>query len=154
DADAPFGLPYRPNPFTAQIVLAHADGEEVIDVAPIEHRYGGNIFSGEKRMQLLVTPAVSVSTSPEIAILPSGSIATASNGAGRSEKSAKPRAAAARDVRVTIVNDSPSPAETSVKLELPPGWTASPPQQSVALGRPDESQTVRFEIRPSSNAGT
>ena len=30
-----------------------------------------------------------------------------------------------------VVNDAPGPADSVVKLELPPGWTASPAEQPV-----------------------
>ena len=36
----------------------------------MQYRYEGNIFSGEKRSELLVVPAFSVRVSPEIAIVP------------------------------------------------------------------------------------
>jgi LmbE family N-acetylglucosaminyl deacetylase len=132
DADAPFGLPYRPTPFTAEIAFSFPDGEEVIDTLPVQYRYEGNIFSGEKRMNVLVAPAASVRSSPEIAIIP----ATQS---------------VAREVRVTVVNDTPAAADTVVALEVPQGWTASPQRQPVKLGREDEAQTVRFEVKPAAN---
>ena len=70
DADAPFGLPFRPTPFYLQVTLAFPGGDEVIHGLPVQYRYEGNIFSGEKRMDLLVAPAFSVSVSPEVAIIP------------------------------------------------------------------------------------
>ena len=38
-----------------------------------------------------------------------------------------------------------------MKLELPPGWTATPAEQPVKFTRQDESQTVRFQVRPAPN---
>jgi LmbE family N-acetylglucosaminyl deacetylase len=78
DPDAPFGLPYRPTPFYVQTTLAFGapGGEEVIDGSGLQYRYEGNIFSGEKRSQLLVVPALSVRVSPEIAIIPSSHTAS------------------------------------------------------------------------------
>src|SRR5262249_61058828 len=82
DADAPFGLPYRPTPFKVRMTLVFPIGggsqwsqlsEDVIDELPVQHRYEGNIFSGEKRMDLLVAPALSVRVIPEIAIVPAAS---------------------------------------------------------------------------------
>ena len=70
DSDAPFGLPYRPTPFYVQVAFGFAGGEEVFGGLPVQYRYQGNIFSGEKRSDLLVVPAFSVRVSPEIAILP------------------------------------------------------------------------------------
>jgi hypothetical protein len=142
DADAPFGLPFRPTPFKLHVTLAFPTGDEIIEARPVQYRYEGNIFSGEKRMDLQVTPAFSVSISPDIAIIPAASVRPATSGAP----------AAAREIRVTVVNDSPGAAESAVQLELPKGWTASPAQQAVRFTRADESLTVRFQITPSANA--
>jgi LmbE family N-acetylglucosaminyl deacetylase len=169
DADAPFGLPYRPTPFYAQVVLtfASAAAEEVFAGLPVEYRYG-DIVSGEKRSELLVVPAMSVRVSPDVAIMPTspppvpvqtaaargtagaarGTAASpASRGAAASQKPA-PLVAPSREIRVTVVNDTKGPAQSAVKLTLPAGWTSTPVQQVIAFTREDESQTVRFQIRP------
>jgi alpha-galactosidase-like protein len=39
-----------------------------------------------------------------------------------------------------------------VTLNLPDGWTANPADQTVKFTREDESQTVRFAVRPAANA--
>jgi len=182
DNDAPFGLPMRPSPFYVQVVLGLPGGEEVIEGMPVQHRYEGNIFSGEKRTELLVVPALSVRVTPEIAIIPAAAIrpvrptptptsapagrtagartAAARAAAARAaaeQKAAAERAAAERaagvptserEVRVTVVNDIAGPVESVVTLELPEGWTASPAEQPVKFSRSDESQTVRFEVKP------
>jgi hypothetical protein len=56
---------------------------------------------------------------------------------------------------VTVVNDTKGPVETSVTLELPAGWSSTPPQQTMNFTREDESQTVRFQVRatPSTRSG-
>jgi hypothetical protein len=48
DADAPFGLPFRPTPFNVQVTFAVAGGaaEDVVDALAVQYRYEGNIFSG------------------------------------------------------------------------------------------------------------
>jgi hypothetical protein len=74
DADAPFGLPMRPTPFYVQVTLVLPGGEEVIQGLPVQQRYEGNIFSGEKRTEMLVVPALSVRVTPEVSIVPSASI--------------------------------------------------------------------------------
>ena len=145
DPDAPFGLPYRPNTFWAQVTLAYPGGEEVVAAPPVQYRYEGNIFSGEKRMDLLVAPAVSVRVSPEIAIIPTASVAAV-------RAAARPAAGGSREVRVTVVNDSPGTADAEVQLQLPAGWSATPAQQALKLARQDEAQTVRFEVRPAPGA--
>ena len=152
DADAPFGLPYRPTPFTAQIALGFEDAQGAIDVSaalPVQFRYEGNIFSGEKRSELLVVPALSVRTSPEILILPSAAGAPPAPGAASGTSS---RPGSAREIRVTVVNGMPGKSEGSVALALPPHWTSTPQRAPVTFTREDEAQTVRFVIGPPAGA--
>jgi hypothetical protein len=56
---------------------------------------------------------------------------------------------------VTVVNDTKGATESVVALELPQGWTSTPPEQAVKFAREDESRTVRFQIRaaPSTPVG-
>jgi hypothetical protein len=169
DSDAPFGLPYRPTPFYAQVVLsfAGAAAEEVIGGLPVQYRYG-DILTGEKRSELLIVPAMSVRVSPEIVILPMSAAApepatppatparqTATTGRGAPPRvgrgaapATSPPSPATRDIRVTVVNGTKGAAESVVGLTLPPGWVSTPAQQSVAFTREDESRTLRFQIRP------
>jgi hypothetical protein len=157
DADAPFGLPMRPTPFYVQVTLGLPGGEEVIEGMPVQHRYEGNIFSGEKRTELLVVPALSVRVTPEIAIIPAASIRPARPAPAGAAARAATRAAGAptaeREVRVTVVNDTSGPVDSVVTLELPRGWTASPAEQPVKFSRSDESLTVRFQVRPAPTTG-
>jgi hypothetical protein len=41
-----------------------------------------------------------------------------------------------------------------VHLEVPQGWIATPPEQSATFEREDESQTMRFMVKPAPNAAT
>jgi LmbE family N-acetylglucosaminyl deacetylase len=202
DTDAPFGLPTRPSPFYVQVTLGMSGGEEVIDGLAVQHRYEGDIFSGEKRTELLVVPALSVRVSPGIAMIPAAAIrsvprvetpATAagrgqppgrgqtagrpSTGSGRAgpvgatspvaagrpstgsvpargsvpASATPPRSSAPspdREIRVTVTNDTRSAVETKVHLDLPSGWTATPPEQTATFERQDESRTVRFQVKP------
>ena len=76
DDDAPFGSPYRPTPFYAQTTFTFgADAEEVYHAMPVQFRSEGNIFTGEKRSELLVVPAVSARVTPEVTILPLANVA-------------------------------------------------------------------------------
>jgi LmbE family N-acetylglucosaminyl deacetylase len=185
DTDAPFGLPMRPSPFYVQVTLGMPGGEEVIDGLAVQHRYEGDIFSGEKRTELLVVPALSVRVSPGIAMIPAAAIrsvarpegralppsvqqppargrssrpgATTPTGRGRSSDRPAPAAPSPpassapspdREIRVTVTNDTTGAAETKVHLDLPSGWTATPPEQTASFERQDETRTVRFQIRP------
>ncbi len=169
DADAPFGLPYRPTEFYGEVTLGFpgvAGGpavEEVFGTVPVQYRYGGDIFSGEKRTELLVVPALSVRVSPEIAIIPASALRQAPPppppaAAGRGGRRGAPPAAApapaaasggeSREVLVTVVNDTPGASESTVALEMPQGWTSTPAEQPLKLARSDESQTLRFVVKP------
>ena len=154
DQDAPFGLPYRPTPFRAQVTLTIGTGTdeiEIVDSNPVLYRYEGDVFSGEKRSELLVVPPASVLVTPAIAIIPSASIPAARTTAtGAPTRPSRP--AAGRDVRVTVVNDAKGANASTVRLDLPKGWTATPPQDTVTFTREDETQTVRFTVRPPAGA--
>lgn len=94
DPDAPFGLPLRPTTFYAEATMTFGGTEEVFDAVPVRYRYEGNIFSGEKRSDLLVVPPLSVRVSPEIAIVPAASIRTApARRTGAPGSTGSPRAA-------------------------------------------------------------
>ena len=130
DADVPFGLPFRPTPYTATFNLTVENTPFAITL-PIEARSDLDIFAGEKRQEVHVVPAFSVATTPDTVIVPL--------------KSATP---VSKDVRVTVTNHAKGAATAAVALEVPPGWRATPPTQPVSFTREDESVTVRFALQP------
>ncbi len=132
DKEVPFGLPFRPTPFRVTFALTIA-GADVTVEQPIEHRYEGNIFSGEKRTELLVVPALSVRVSPEIAVVPTASPVSMTD---------------PRDVQVTVTSNAPGAFEADVQLALPPGWRAEPATHQVRFARQDEAAAVRFAVYP------
>lgn len=129
DADVPFGLPFRPTPFTATFALSVNNTPFTITL-PIQARSEGNLFSGEKREEVHVVPAFAVTTTPDIVIVPTG------------------EASKTKDVRVTVTNHSKGAAKADVALQLPQGWRATPPTQAVSFSREDEQMTVRFSLQP------
>jgi len=132
DPDVPFGLPFRPTPFTATFTLAVAGVEFPVTV-PVQARSEGNIFSGEKRAELHVVPAFAVTASPDTLVVPTRT--TPANARGTR-----------KDVRVTVLNHAKGAAKGEVVLELPQGWRATPPSQTVTFSREDEAITVRFFV--------
>jgi LmbE family N-acetylglucosaminyl deacetylase len=165
DADAPFGLPFRPTEYYGEVTLVFPAvaggpvGEEVYGAVPVQYRYSGDIFSGEKRSELLIVPALSVRMSPEVAIIPASSLRQAPAAAGGrggrrgappavSPSRAEATAGESREVRVTVVNGLPGASDSTVSLEVPQGWTSTPPQLGLKLARSDESQTLRFLVKP------
>ena len=144
EADAPFGLPYRPTPFTATIELT-IGGADVTVQQPVEYRYEGNIFSGEKRTELLVVPRFSVSVTPEIAIVPTAPAPTAA------AKGVAPTLAD-RELRVIVINGNKGAAKGDASLVLPAGWTSTPASAAVTFAREDAAETVRFTVKPAAGA--
>ena len=132
DGDVPFGAPFRPTPFLATFDLDFGDVRFEVE-EPIEFRYSGDIFAGEKRMALTVVPHLTVELTPEIAIIPTGQSGT-------------------QEVRVTVTNAGPSMVDGAVNLILPSGWQANPTSAPVRFSRQDESQTVRFEVSTNDTA--
>jgi LmbE family N-acetylglucosaminyl deacetylase len=144
DADAPFGLPYRPTEFYTNLSLT-VGGSDVTEQLPIEYRYEGDIFGGEKRSELLVVPALSVRVSPDIAVFPLTRPQTTSTGA-------EGDATASREIRATVVNNTAGASTSTLEVEVPRGWVATPAQQTITFTREDESKTVRFAVRPPPSA--
>ncbi|MFA5909069.1 MAG: PIG-L family deacetylase [Vicinamibacterales bacterium] len=130
DADVPFGLPFRPTPYTATFTMTVENTPFSITL-PIQARSERDIFAGEKRQEIHVVPAFSVATTPGTVIVPL--------------KSATP---VTKDVRVTVTNHSKGAAKADVTLDVPQGWRATPPSQPVTFSREDESVTVRFAVQP------
>jgi LmbE family N-acetylglucosaminyl deacetylase len=140
DADAPFGQPFRPSPFRAHLVFSTTHDARVRTEQPLQHRYEGSIFSGEKRTELLVVPALSVRVSPEIAVVPVG--------VGPKRTAERAALDSTREVTATVTNNAPGAATASVSLALPAGWRAQPEAATVALARADEAATARFSVTP------
>lgn len=130
---APFGLPFRPTPFRASFTLT-AGGTELRFDRNVEFRYQGEQLEGEKRMELTVVPALALRATPSIAIVPAGRGVTA---------------AVNREARVTVTHHAKGATAGQIRMDAPPGWTMTPPTQPVNFTREDETQTVRFVLRPS-----
>ena len=139
DADVPFGLPFRPTPYSATFRMLIADAPVDMTV-PIQARSEGDIFSGEKRSEIHVVPAFAVSTTPEILV-----VSTADGPKGPSPQGPSPQV---KDVRVTVTNHASGAAAADVTLALPQGWRATPATHPVRFSREDESITVRFTLQP------
>ena len=142
DADAPFGLPYRPTPFRAILAVLIGGSDEVMVDLPVQARYQDDVFSGEKRGDLLVVPQVSVSVSPSIAIISTPRVRPTRSAPVDNE----------RQIRVMLVNDTKGATDQVVTLETPAGWKVTPERQTVVFTREDESQTVRFRVVPPAGA--
>jgi LmbE family N-acetylglucosaminyl deacetylase len=135
EPDAPFGLPFRPTPFRARFTLT-AGGVDLHFERPVEFRYEGQQLEGEKRTELMVVPALALRATPSMAIVPAGRGATG---------------VVNREVRVTVANHGKGATAGQVRMDAPAGWTTTPPVHLVSFTREDETQTVRFVLRPAAN---
>lgn len=131
DPDAPFGLPFAPTPFRAKLTLTIAGQDQVVDL-PVQFRNEGNIYSGEKRHELIVVPAYAVKLNADNIAFP---------GHGQT-----------RELRVTVINHSKGAGKAAVSLELPSGWKSEPAQAPVAFAREDEALTVRLQVTAPADA--
>jgi LmbE family N-acetylglucosaminyl deacetylase len=148
DKDAPFGAPFRPTPFRARLDLS-IDGVPVTIDTPVQYRYEGTVFTGEKRMELLVVPRYSVTVTPDIAIIPSAEVKTSTP---RAAGGPRAPAAAGRELRVTVVNGNKGASKAEVSLQAPAGWSVRPTTAPVEFTREDEADTVRFTVTPPATA--
>jgi len=126
DPSLPFGLPFAPTPYRATFGLTIA-GEPVEKGLPVEARNGTDMVAGEKRSEILVVPALTVTASPEVIVVPTGMTAR-------------------RELRVTVRNNAKTAANGVVRLTVPRGWTVSPASSPAAVAREDEEATVRFTV--------
>lgn len=126
-----FGIPFQPTPFRA-VFHIKAGSVEVEKDAPVQYRYVKDVYTGEKRMELNVVPALSVRLTPSLAVFPAGSRAP-------------------REAFVTVTNGAKGTAKASVRLELPLGWRAVPPTAELQFDHEDESLSARFELTPPPN---
>jgi LmbE family N-acetylglucosaminyl deacetylase len=139
EPDVPFGAAFRETPFRAVFHLK-AGSVELAKEVPIQFRYVKDIYFGDKRMELNVVPSFSVAVAPPLMMMPVADGASPANASGAG---AKPPG---REVHVSVTNGTKGPAQVTVSLELPPGWSVTPPNAPIAFTHEDESLSARFEI--------
>ncbi|RPH60186.1 MAG: hypothetical protein EHM89_09360, partial [Acidobacteria bacterium] len=130
EPDVPFGVPFRPSPFRVRLNL-DVNGTSLNVDRVVEFRYEGDVFSGEKRMELHVVPALAVKLLPQIVIIPSTA------GPAQSD----------RELRVSVTNGSKGPTEGEIRLDLPPGWRSEPAAATLTIAREDEVDSARFIVK-------
>ena len=95
---------------------------------------------GEKRRLLTVAPAISVSVSPRIGVIPAGGDR---NPSLQEDADGNP---AQIPVAVELLNNVKGAAEGVVTLKLPEGWSAEPESAPFALTHEGASQLLMFHI--------
>jgi LmbE family N-acetylglucosaminyl deacetylase len=120
-------LPFAPPEVLAALQFTTSGVGSTLE-RPAAFRYEGKWVGGEKQRAVSVVPALSVSTSPSIVVMPLSS----------------PRAQ--RDVRVTVTNEAPGGTEASVRLEAPPGFAVEPREVPVRFRFEGEETSLRFTL--------
>ncbi len=143
DADAPFGLPFRPTPFRATIELTIGGADVTRSAAgrvPLrrEHLQRREADGAARRAALLGERDAGHRDRP--ARLPAAP-------RGRATAAAAP-APADRELRVDRGERQQGRREGDVSLELPTGWTATPAAAPREFAREDAAETVRFTVKP------
>ncbi|HJZ98266.1 MAG TPA: PIG-L family deacetylase [Candidatus Solibacter sp.] len=124
----PFGAPFAPTLFRVTFHIK-TSSVEVAKEVPVNYRYIKDVFTGDKRMELNVVPALSVRVTPGLVVIPA----------------AKPEA---REVSVAVTSGAKAAAQATVTLELPAGWKAEPASAPLTFAHEDESLSARFRVTP------
>jgi LmbE family N-acetylglucosaminyl deacetylase len=126
---------YRP---AAEAVLT-AQARYLVAGVPVSiraavRRREAHLPYGEELRELMVAPAVAVNVSPRSAIVPVG---TANGGA---------REAGTVAVRVELANNAENGSSGLLTLQLPAGWSSTPPSSRFAFARPGERGSYHFTV--------
>jgi LmbE family N-acetylglucosaminyl deacetylase len=122
-------LPWSPPDVTATVRYSAA-GVSATHAAPAYYRYDGPWVGGEKQKIVNVVPALSVSVTPDVGVVPLAA-------GGRP-----------REFRVTVLNNSTTGGPTTVRLETPPGWQVDPASTTMNFALEEEEVTARFMVTP------
>jgi LmbE family N-acetylglucosaminyl deacetylase len=101
-------------------------GTTIVMKKPAEFRRVDHIY-GEQRTLLKVVPALSVTVSPQTAIVPLK---------GNRQK----------EFTITLEDQNPAPMNADVSLITPAGWTVSPATLSVNLSHQGEKASLQFTV--------
>jgi hypothetical protein len=92
---------------------------------PVVWRHEGRWVGGEKQKVVSVVPALSVRLTPALLVVPA---------------SGRP---VSRELRVTVVHNAREPRPATLRLELPPGWSADPREATLPFRAEGEEVTTR-----------
>ena len=123
---ADWGEPFEPPVLRARFGLVPAAGRQLSLMREVVHRYRDQGI-GEIRHPLLVVPRVDVRLAPSARVWPTG-------------------VRAPESFTVTLQHGGAEATSGIVELELPLGWPVVPSQR-FTLTRPEERQSLTFEVR-------
>ena len=121
-------LPWSPPEVVARLRFT-SHGVAATLEQPVVWRYkaGGG---GEKRKVVNVVPLLSARVSPAMTVVPVAGTATR------------------REVRLAVLSNAPGPVSVTARLEVPAGWTVTPPQTQLEFRNEGEEVAARFEVAP------
>ena len=97
---------------------------------PAYYRYDGPWVGGEKQKVLNVVPNLSVTLTPDIAVVPLT--------AGGKKK----------EFRVSVLNNAPAGSAVRVRLETPAGWLVEPAETTLNFSVEEEEMSAQFFVTP------
>jgi len=112
-------------------VLLTVEGAPVELVRPVHFRYADRA-QGERLRPAVIVPAVAVNLPSPVSLFPD---------------------AAPRKVQVSVQANVAN-AEGELRLELPGGWKAEPPNQPFKLARTGEEEVITFTVTPPAGEAT
>jgi LmbE family N-acetylglucosaminyl deacetylase len=133
DNPADLALPWSPPDVVSLVRFGSPTAPGAGSVVPVTlaqpafFRYEGRWVGGEKQKVVNVVPGLSVSLTPEIAVMPVGG-------------------GARREFRVTVANGAKGSGEALVRLEVPAGWKVEPAQAAASLRFEGDEATARFFV--------
>jgi LmbE family N-acetylglucosaminyl deacetylase len=122
-------FPFAPPALTAEVTL-RIGGIELTASEAVSYRFADSI-RGELRRSPSVVPPVTVGLNESLLIVPSGS----------------PRA---QRIVARAASASPEPVSGTLRLRVPPGWTASPSEAPFTLRSGDQTSAA-FTVTPPAN---
>jgi LmbE family N-acetylglucosaminyl deacetylase len=122
-------LPWSPPDVTATIKYRVGNTEATL-TSPAYYRYDGPWVGGEKQKVLNVVPSLSVTLTPDIAVVPLA--------AGGTKK----------EFRVSVLNNAPTGSPVRVRLETPAGWSVEPTETTLNFSVEEEEMTAQFFVTP------
>jgi LmbE family N-acetylglucosaminyl deacetylase len=132
DQAMPRNHPFAPPVVRAKIRLV-LSGAPVTIEQPVEYRFADKTF-GEIRRAIKVAPAVTLTVTPSLLILPAGS-------ENRT-----------REVSVEVTGNSRQAVNGRITLAAPPGWKVEPDPRPIAFTRQGEKTTRLFRVTPPTGA--
>jgi len=133
DNPADFPLPWSPPDVVSVVRYGSPTGPGVNSVLPVTleqpafFRYEGRWVGGEKQKVVNVVPSLSVSLTPDVAVMPVAG-------------------GARREFRVTVANAAKGSGEAVVRLDVPAGWKVEPAQAAASLRFEGDEATARFFV--------